>query len=298
MRERRSGSRDAAGNGRGRRGRPPEEAAEEAPEEARSRRRRRRRPEVRFRLGAHPSPSKPHSRSDARRAASIVARHAAAAAAAATTRAEAREGAHLPMSGAASRRPGTSARRARDNLPVGRPRRRTWTLARTSRCTANEPPILSPALRGVPRRTHARVRHHGNGRGEPRGEPRSGGGERRRRRRDGRVASRAVDGGSGNDGRGDGGAGGGGGAARRVGAVRGRGCGAPGADGGWRDAREPGRACSAPPCARLLPLDPMFPIIDDVGGDEEGLSAEEEDADVLEKYADVRPLDEEEEDEE
>ena len=45
-------------------------------------------------------------------------------------------------------------------------------------------------------------------------------------------------------------------------------------------------------------LDPMFPIIDDVGGDEDGLSAEEEDADVLEKYADVRPLDEEEEDEE
>jgi hypothetical protein len=44
-------------------------------------------------------------------------------------------------------------------------------------------------------------------------------------------------------------------------------------------------------------LDPMFPIIDDVGGDEDGLSAEEEDADILEKYADVRPLDDEEDEE-
>ena len=76
--------------------------------------------------------------------------------------------------------------------------------------------------------------------------PRNGRGARRAQTeadddgRGGRVASRALmvdpetmDGET---------AGGGGGAARRVGAVRGRGCGAAGADGGWRDAREPGRA--------------------------------------------------------
>ena len=137
--KRRGGKRDADAE------EAPEEAAEEAPEEA-AEEAAEEAPEVSGRrfVSERAVSSKPHSRSDARRAASIVARHAAAAAAAATTRAEAREGYPPPRPACLPTTRNLRAAR-RDNLPGRRPRRRTWTLARTSRCTANEPPILSPA---------------------------------------------------------------------------------------------------------------------------------------------------------
>ena len=92
--KRRGGKRDADAE------EAPEEAAEEAPEEA-AEEAAEEAPEVSGRrfVSERTVSSKPHSRSDARRAASIVARHAAAAAAAATTRAEAREGYPPPPSG-------------------------------------------------------------------------------------------------------------------------------------------------------------------------------------------------------
>ena len=288
--KRRGGKRDADAE------EAPEEAAEEAPEEA-PEEAAEEAPEVSGRrfVSERAVSSKPHSRSDARRAASIVARHAAAAAAAATTRAEAREGYPPPPSGVPPDDP---------EPPRGAPRQPPRSPPKTPYVDSREDvemhgeraaDPLPGASVGYPGEPMLEFATTGTGEASPEASP---GAEAENdddddeadallraplmvdpETMDGETAARAAA------------------AARRDALARYAGAGAvppaPTEGGETRASRE--ELLSA---AVRAGLDPMFPIIDDVGGDEDGLSAEEEDADVLEKYADVRPLDEEEEDEE
>ena len=287
--KRRGGKRDADAE------EAPEEAAEEAPEEA-AEEAAEEAPEVSGRrfVSERAVSSKPHSRSDARRAASIVARHAAAAAAAATTRAEAREGYPPPPSGVPPDDP---------EPPRGAPRQPPRSPPKTPYVDSREDvemhgeraaDPLPGASVGYPGEPMLEFATTGTGEASPEASP---GAEAENddddeadallraplmvdpETMDGETAARAAA------------------AARRDALARYAGAGAvppaPTEGGETRASRE-----ELLRAAVRAGLDPMFPIIDDVGGDEDGLSAEEEDADVLEKYADVRPLDEEEEDEE